>query len=114
MTPGQHALVEAMRLEQARVYGATVREPQRRRDTLTADDLARITKDTPQAIVERRRVLREVSWTNQTREQAVRISRQAIEQHIARGRQNEQIAEELLVDVDQVAAVRAEMDRRAS
>jgi hypothetical protein len=53
-TPGRQALIEAMRLEQARIYATTQREL--REAALAAAGIGPLTADTPQEIANRRAI----------------------------------------------------------
>lgn len=94
MTPAQEALIEAARSESARIYGALCREARPAPPHVLDELLDALAPDAPPA----RRL--------------VPVTR--VEQCIARGHTDGQIARRLHVPVDVVADVRAAMDRAAS
>lgn len=97
MTPGQQALAEAARLEAARYYGHAVREHAGPPPTQVLAELLDALGLPPRPAPKRR---------------LVPVTR--VEQAIARGRSDAQIARSLDVSLDVVADVRAAMDRAAS
>lgn len=108
LTPGQAAMREAARLEAARVYGATVPEQPRRAPQPHAapldDSLYR-----PASPFEIAQLMRELAPAKAL----TRVTREAVEQAVARGLTPAEIAADLDVTLDVVARVMADMDRLA-
>lgn len=105
MTAGTEALAEAMRLEQARIYGQTMPDT---RTTFVAPIIAGTGPADPE-------VLQQLIADLDERPKTVAlVSRVAVEQHIARGHDDQRIAAELDAPLAQVRAVRADLDRLAS
>lgn len=96
MSPGLDALAEAARAETARVYGSVVREHTGPAPAYVVAEL--LDALSPSAPSTRRRL--------------VPVAR--VEQAIARGQSDHRIANQLCIDAEIVADVRAAMDRAAS
>lgn len=111
MTPGQVALLEAMRLEQARIYGTTTREArQAEHQVAVADEHERTLESTygpaPAAVIEQI-----TDALSPVRAVLDITTRRSIEQSIARGLGDLAIATQLHVQLLDVEHVRNEMEQ---
>lgn len=108
MTPAQRALAEIARAETARVYGTAC--PEHRQPAFQPEqERPADTYYGPAAQHERQALVEALSPVRLVRD---RVPRKRIEQAIARSEWNDdKIAAELRVRVDDVQAVRAAMDR---
>ncbi|WP_375490254.1 hypothetical protein [uncultured Jatrophihabitans sp.] len=106
-TPGQQALAEAARLEQARIYGATLPSARTHRPAREQVSLTALSQQ-----LEQPARVPDVAWraTSITGDELARV-RERAQQLIARGLTPDRIAHALDVDQAVIAAVRAEMDR---